>query len=98
MSEPPLLADLAVFCERCTYLDTVAHERLLLAENGLPGTAASGPKRSLEMSIKSGTTQGATRQMAKILSANSHIDSPSRQLSEVYLYLTRKSETDSFSL
>lgn len=40
----------------------------------------------------------ATRQLPKILSVNIHIHSSSRQLSEVYLYLTRKSETDSFSL
>jgi hypothetical protein len=29
--EQALLADLATFCERRIYLDTVAHERLLLA-------------------------------------------------------------------
>ena len=42
--ERPLLADLVAFCERRIYLDTVAHERLLLADFGQWRPAEIDPK------------------------------------------------------
>ncbi|KAI2680255.1 hypothetical protein [Pseudomonas sp. TNT3] len=48
--ERPLLADLAAFCERRIYLDTVAHQRLLLADFCLSQPTEIDPDQTLKPS------------------------------------------------